>query len=749
MAESQKAAKKALRKLDDQLTCAICLDTYNNPRVLPCLHVFCEVCLGRLVLRDAANLTATCPNCRRETQLPQGGVADLPAAFYINHLFEVRDTLEKVKDPNKTQCEKCKEGDAKGYCRDCGKFVCEACITMHKKWEEFAEHEVVTLGQVEADVAQLVPPKKVAMKCSKHPSEELKIYCETCDELICRDCTIKTHRDHQFDLVGDCFTKHRDSIVASLQPIKQQLDTVNQAVAEVDGRSTRIAENGATIKFDIQTAIDKLHEALEGRKQQLMAQVDQMVGQTSKTLAAQRDHYQLTQTQLTSCLEFVEESLRTGSPQEVLSMKKPVVERVQQMAKEFQTNHFQPGPEETIYFYHKQLIDACKKFGEAIICHICPEKSFLTGDGTEEAKIGKETGFTLHTVDKDGKECADPNAPITAELVSRGDGAAVKCQAARKEDNTYELKYQPQSHGQHDLHVKVYGRPIKNSPFTVAVRKATPDCQGTYVKSITALKLPVYLAVTREGQIVVAENTAHCVSVFDREGHKLRSFGHQGSGQSKLSYPRGVALCRDNSVLVTANHCVKQYSLDGTFIASVDAQGSGKLEFKYPRAVATNDKTGLIYVCDTDNNRIKILNEDLTYHSNFGSYGSDPGQFKHPHDITINSSGKVLIADYSNNRIQVFSPEGQFLYMFNKRGPVMEDLDCPVSVSIDSDDFVYVLEHNARRISIFDNKGNFIKTFDKKGANAGEFSGPYGLTVDMNNYVYVSDTGNNRIQLFK
>ena len=352
-------------------------------------------------------------------------------------------------------------------------------------------------------------------------------------------------------------------------------------------------------------------------------------------------------------------------------------------------------------------------------------------------------------MDKDGKECADPNAPITAELVSHGDGAAVKCQVARKEDNTYELKYQPQSHGQHDLHVKVYGRLIKDSPFTVAVRKATPDCQGTHVKSITGLSTPWHLAVTREGQIVVAEHYSDCVSVFDREGHKLRSFGHQGSGKSKLSFPRGVALCRDNSVLVTAEHCVKKYSLDGTFIASVGTQGSGKLEFKTPLAVATNDKTGIIYVCDTNNNRIKILNEDLTYHSNFGSKGSDPGQFKFPGDIAINRIGEVLIADYGNDRIQVFSPEGQFLYMFNKRGPGMEDLKRPISVSIDSDGFVYVLEYTACRISIFDNKGNFIKTFGKSGVNAGEFHRPYGLTVDMNNYVYASDTSNNRIQLFK
>ena len=405
-------------------------------------------------------------------------MADLPAAFYINHLFEVRETLEKVKDPYKTLCEKCKEDDAKGYCRDCGKFVCEACIVMHKKWEEFAEHEVATLGQVEADLAQLFPPKKVAMKCSKHPSEELKIYCETCNELICRDCTIKTHHDHQFDLVCDCFTKHRDSIIASLQPIKQQLNTVNHAVAEIDGRLMRMAENEATVKFDIQTAIDQLHEALEDRKQQLMAQVDQMVGEVSKTLTAQRDHYQLTQTWLASCLEFVEESLRTGSPQEVLSMKKPVVERVQQMAKEFQPKHFQPEPEEILHCNSnngiKPLMNSLPRFCELLFKSILPKKCYATGEGLKRADRSRVATVILHTVDKDGKECADPNAPITAELVSRGDGAAVKCQVARKEDNTYELKYQPQSHGQHDLHVKVYGKSIKNSPFTVAVRTATP-----------------------------------------------------------------------------------------------------------------------------------------------------------------------------------------------------------------------------------------------------------------------------------
>ena len=737
-------AEKALQKLADQLTCPICLDNYTNPRVLPCLHVFCEHCLGRLVLRDAENLTTTCPNCRQETRLPREGVAGLPPAFYINHLFEVRDTLQKVIDPNKPRCEMCKDSDAKGYCHDCGKFVCEACISVHKKWEKFAEHEIATLGQIEADVSQLAPPKKVAMKCSKHPSKNSKIYCKTCNELICRDCTVKAHRDHQFDLVGDCFPKHRDAIVASLQPIKQQVEIVNQAVAEVDARSARIVENGDTIKRDIQAATSELIRALKAREQQLMAEVDQIVGQTSKTLAAQRDHYQLSQTQLARCLEFVEESLRIGSPQEVLSMKKPVVERVQQMAKEFQPNHFQPGPEEIIHFSHEKLTDVYKRFGKTKIVSILPEKCYATGEGVERAILGKVATFAVHTVDEDGKMFEDPNVPITAELVSHGGGATVKCQVARKEDHTYYLTYQPQSRGQHDLNVKVYGRPIKNSPFTVAVRKTAPDCQGIHVKSITSLNTPCYLAVTEEGHIVVAECIKHCVTVFDSDGHKLRSFGHQGSyhqgsGYSKLSFPCGVALCSDNSVLVTAAHCVKKYSLDGKFVASVGTYGSGQLEFNFPWGIATNNKQ--VYVCDTSNDRIQVLNEDLTYHSSIGSKGSGPGQLVRPEDIAFDSSGKMFIADHDNHRIQILNPEGQFLYQLNLR--------YPTGVFVDSDDFVYVAPPNAGCVSIFDNKGKFMKSFGKRGDKAGEIDELRGIAVARNGFVYVSDNGNNRIQVFK
>ena len=50
MASPPTVTEQALRKLEDQLTCGICLDSYTEPKLLQCFHVFCKQCLERLVV---------------------------------------------------------------------------------------------------------------------------------------------------------------------------------------------------------------------------------------------------------------------------------------------------------------------------------------------------------------------------------------------------------------------------------------------------------------------------------------------------------------------------------------------------------------------------------------------------------------------------------------------------------------------------------------------------------------------------
>lgn len=34
--------------------------------------------------------------------------------------------------------------------------------------------------------------------CPIHKKEQLKLYCETCDKLTCRDCQLLEHKEHRY-----------------------------------------------------------------------------------------------------------------------------------------------------------------------------------------------------------------------------------------------------------------------------------------------------------------------------------------------------------------------------------------------------------------------------------------------------------------------------------------------------------------------------------------------------------------------
>ena len=91
-------AEGVTRKLIESLKCSICLDTYNDPKTLPCTHghVYCQKCLENLVKQDQQrNLYLTCPMCRQAAPIPTSGIAGLQADFRTNFLLEMVGELRK------------------------------------------------------------------------------------------------------------------------------------------------------------------------------------------------------------------------------------------------------------------------------------------------------------------------------------------------------------------------------------------------------------------------------------------------------------------------------------------------------------------------------------------------------------------------------------------------------------------------------------------------------------------------------
>ena len=696
-------------------------------------------------------LSLRCPTCRQSTLLPPAtSVSDLQPAFHIHHLFEIQDALEKVKEPQKVLCTKCnKNRSATSYCRDCGKYICSLCTIIHSDWDDFAGHEVVALEQLESKMKELDTLKKVTFYCSLHKGKELEIYCETCEELICHNCIVTKHcrPEHKYSLLDDTFEQHKAEIVTSLEPIEKQVGIVNRVLEELDQESAKVDNQRRTTKTEIARLFQQIYEVLEARKADLDSQIDQLANQKLKDLAAQKDEVETVQTQLTSCLSFVRESLRTGSQGEVMKMKKTVMKQIKEMTDNFKPDMLPPCKRANIRFKaFPELFKACQQFGRVVLQHTSPEKCYATGKGLEVAELGERATAVLHVVDQNGKDCSTPVETLTCELVSESTGEKIDCSVKKTEaSGQYEVSYQATSQGRHQLHIKVEGERIKGSPFTVTVIKKL----GTPIKTISEMKEPWGVAVNKNGEILVADRRGHCISTFSPTGEKLQSFGSEGSGPGQFNSPQGVIVDDDGNILVadTNNHRIQKFTSDKKYITSVGSYGSKPLQFSSPISLAISPITKKIVISDW-NNRVHILNPDLTFHSSIGSRGSGNGQFNGPHDVAFDSAGNLYVTDSKNHRIQLFNPEGEFLRQLGNKGKGDGELDFPAGISIDSDDTVYVIEGGNYRVSAFTHEGKFLTSFGSKGDGPGQFKYPYRITVSKNGLIYVTDSGNNRVQIF-
>ena len=269
------------------------------------------------------------------------------------------------------------------------------------------------------------------------------------------------------------------------------------------------------------------------------------------------------------------------------------------------------------------------------------------------------------------------------------------------------------------------------------------------VKTITGLKGPWGVAICDNGDIVVTEWGAHCVTIVNKEGEKVRSFGTRGTKEGQFEYPHGVAITNDEHILITDEHRLQKLTFDGVCVQSVGSSksGSGQLQFNHPRGITVHPTTGLVFVADCWNNRIQVFNSDLTYAHSITLHCDE--LFNIPYDVhvSLDSDGCVYVAEWGNHCITKLTTTGEFITRFGSYGSASGQLYCPSSLTI-SNNLVYVSEYGNYRVSVFDTKGTFLHCFGKRGSGEGELNSPRGITTDTFGNLYVSDSSNNRLVVY-
>ena len=265
------------------------------------------------------------------------------------------------------------------------------------------------------------------------------------------------------------------------------------------------------------------------------------------------------------------------------------------------------------------------------------------------------------------------------------------------------------------------------------------------MKTIYAgLKCPYGVAVCDNGDIVVAEHRGHCITIVNKEGKKVRSFGTK---EGQFTKPRGVAITNDGHFLVTDDQRLQKLTFEGVCVQSVGSgkSGSGQLQFDTPRGITVHPTTGPVFVADCYSNRIQVFNPDLTYVHSITLHGDE--QLNYPYDVSLDSDGCVYVAEWYNHCITKLTTTGEYITRFGSEGSAPGQLFCPSSLTINNN-LVYVSEYGNYRVSVFNTKGTFLHCFGKRGSGKGEFQSPYGITTDTFGNLYVSDFGNSRLVVY-
>ncbi len=180
------------------------------------------------------------------------------------------------------------------------------------------------------------------------------------------------------------------------------------------------------------------------------------------------------------------------------------------------------------------------------------------------------------------------------------------------------------------------------------------------------------------------------------------------AGAKELPYDTYTYDYRENVMLTPA-----AYVPNGR----ITGQTAGTTDFKEPQDLCVAPD-GLVYVADTGNNRIVVLDEDMSQTVRIiDSFERDGEQdsFNAPYGVCVSENEQLYVADSNNKRVVVLTPEGEFVKIIdNPQSEVLEDdFDfVPLKVTVDYADRVYVIARNAfEGILVFENTGDFTGYF--------------------------------------
>ncbi|XP_061181902.1 tripartite motif-containing protein 2-like [Saccostrea echinata] len=303
---------------EDYLTCVICFELFKEPKVLSCLHNFCEACLEALIQKSLEKNDLICPICRETTSLTSKSVSGLKTNFIFKDMI---NKLSPSKESHpKRICSFCilhsKEVEATHKCVTCMDLLCSFCTRhRHNFTRQNAYHNVVHLrdylaGKCKAETKYEIP-------CEKH-HERMRFYCRQCSVPICRECAVVEHRSHNYVSFAEAREIVKEEMEKNLQTCRTKKEKLQQMHSALTSKSEELSANESSLIDLVDVTCKEMESKLKQHRQKVVEEIKRKSSEKKKNIEIYAQDYLNMQERLQESISFCENLLSNGSDLEVL-----------------------------------------------------------------------------------------------------------------------------------------------------------------------------------------------------------------------------------------------------------------------------------------------------------------------------------------------------------------------------------------------------------------------------------------------
>jgi tripartite motif-containing protein 2/3/tripartite motif-containing protein 71 len=601
-----------------------------------------------------------------------------------------------------------------------------------------------------------------SMNCPKH-DDSLSLYCETCQELICRECTIRIHRDHTYDTVEASYHKYRHIVSSALADVDKKKDDVKIKVEALKEKSEEIREQGKLVKDEIHLMAEEMIKAIRESEKRLMNEVNFATDGKLLVVSSQIKSAELSLDSLNGCSDYVKQGLEMDDHQVFLLSKQEIIDEMSHVSGVVKAEDYNSIEKSDIQFFKtniKQILIGDVAYTNAL--HQCKVKSI---DSHQVIQTNESFSFPL-TINHGSSLLILPLSSLSCSVTCISAKLIKTTVTSTDNQGVFKIHCTPVIRGMHLVRVRVNGIQLENASINVLYDPRF-DASMTPIHIVDGFVGPFGVAISNDRNIIVSENGSHRITVldtkaldkfhfdevqYDKNGHLKSSWNYvsEFSEASTKKCPNcQINISHESRCMrVTCDQCNFEFCWLCLYqweyscqIAHWFIENTNKtVEFSYPRGIAiTPDNCILV----TDNNKICKINMEGNLLATFGQRGNKVFDFDTPNGIAISPTGQIYVADMYNHRIQVLNSDLTFSFSFGSS----EQLHYPVSVAIDEQGVVYVNEWSNNRIHKFTAGGDFISQFGVTGSRQGQLFLPRGMAIN-NNFLYVVEKGNNRVSVF-